>query len=387
MSKLVIISHTEHQLDTAGKPVGWAPTVNEINYLADYFDEVEHVACLENIPARGSSVPYTSSRIKFSPIPVFGGKTLRSKLGVILKTPGILATVRKALKNATHVQLRLPTSIGLFLLPYFSLRNKKQYIFWVKYANNWVQASPPPGYALQRWYLANNFASCKVTINGSWPGQPDHCITFENPCLNEKDRTAGYRALEKKQIKPPFKLIFVGRIAADKGIFILLEALKIFTSQDIASLTVIGSGPEEDLAIEIASRLDVPVNFTGSLPQIKVHQFFEESDFLVLPSESEGFPKVAAEALNYGCIPILSRVGSIPYYLKDGRDSFLLERLDTESLTMVLVCTLRMSPEILSSLQENGYKLADLFTFVKYQEKLEKFILEGSVERASFVSS
>ena len=376
MNKLVIISHTEHQLDSAGQPVGWAPTVNEINYLADYFDEVEHVACLESGEAKGSSIPYTNAKIKFSPIPVFGGKTLKSKLGIILKAPGILAAVHKALKNATHVQLRLPTSIGLFLLPYFTLRNRKRYIFWVKYANNWIEPSPPPGYALQRWYLSKNFARCKVTINGSWPGQPSHCFTFENPCLNEENRHAGYIATEKKQIAPPFKLLFVGRVAADKGIFTLLEALKSFTVSEIESLTVTGSGPDENKAIEMVSGLTIPVVFTGALPQSAVHQLFEKSHFLVLPSASEGFPKVAAEAMNYGCIPILSKVGSIPFYLKHLHDSFLLVQNNADSVAKTIELTINMGSDSLKVIQKNGYSGASLFTFKSYWYKLQQTILE-----------
>ncbi len=376
MSKLVIISHTEHQLNSVGKPVGWAPTVNEVNYLAAHFDEVVHVACLDEGEAKGSSVPYTKSNIKFIPIPVFGGKTLTSKLGIILKTPGILRTVHIALKGATHVQLRLPTSIGLFLLPYFSFRNKNSYKFWVKYANNWVQPSPPPGYGLQRWFLAKNFADCKVTINGSWPEQPEHCFTFENPCLSEKNRIDGWAALEKKSIKPPFKLVFVGRIADDKGIFHLLDALASFQINDIGSLTVIGSGPDEAKARDLAAQINIPVIFTGALPPEKVHLYFREAHFLVLPSASEGFPKVAAEALNYGCIPILSKVGSIPYYLEEGRDSLLMDKPDAESVVGALHRAIEMMPDNLKTMQENGYVTADLFTFDRYFKKLNTYILD-----------
>ena len=44
--KLVIISHTEHYVNSDGAIVGWGSTVNEINYLADYWSKVVHVACL-----------------------------------------------------------------------------------------------------------------------------------------------------------------------------------------------------------------------------------------------------------------------------------------------------------------------------------------------------
>ena len=42
--KLVVISHTEHYT-VAGVIKGWGPTVHEINFLADYWDEVVHVGC------------------------------------------------------------------------------------------------------------------------------------------------------------------------------------------------------------------------------------------------------------------------------------------------------------------------------------------------------
>lgn len=370
MSKLVIISHTEHQLNSAGHPVGWAPTVNEINYLAGYFDEVVHVACLEASEAKGSSVAYTAPNIKFQPIPVFGGRTLTSKIGVILKAPRILLAVHKALKNATHVQLRLPTSIGLFLLPYFSFRKKKKYIFWVKYANNWVQKSPPLGYLLQRWFLSSNFADCKVTINGAWPGQPEHCITFENPCLSEADRRAGLQALGSKILRPPFKLVFVGRVDGKKGVFHLLEALSSFSAEHIHSLTVLGSGDGDSRAMEISRGLSIPVIFMGSVSQSAVHKVLEMSHFLVLPSESEGFPKVAAESLNYGCIPVLSKVGSIPYYLQDGRDTFLLNSPDSTSVISVLKRICGMNQDSLHEIQRYGYITAGLFTFENYLRKL-----------------
>jgi glycosyltransferase involved in cell wall biosynthesis len=376
LRKLVVISHTEHQLNEDGIIVGWASTVNEINFLAGYFDEVVHVACLENSQAKGSSVPYTAQNVKFQSIPAFGGKTLLNKLGVVLKAPQILIKVQKALKNATHVQLRLPTSIGIFLLPYFSLRNKKRYIFWVKYANNWVQPNPPLSYRLQRWFLVSNLADCKVTINGAWPGQLEHCITFGNPCLSRADRVAGCQALQKKILKPPFKLVFVGRVEEKKGIFILIEALQFLKAERIHSLTILGSGEGDSLAKELSRRLNIPVYFLGDVTQLVVHNILENAHFLVLPSYSEGFPKVAAEAMNYGCIPILSKVGSIPYYLEDGLNSFLLEKIEVKSLLKVFQRVYTLEQNKLHSIQNIGYLTADLFTFERYIAKLESTIFE-----------
>ena len=44
--KLVVISHTEHFINSQGEVVGWGPTVIEINHLLDLFEEIVHIAVL-----------------------------------------------------------------------------------------------------------------------------------------------------------------------------------------------------------------------------------------------------------------------------------------------------------------------------------------------------
>jgi glycosyltransferase involved in cell wall biosynthesis len=48
-----------------------------------------------------------------------------------------------------------------------------------------------------------------------------------------------------------------------------------------------------------------------------VHDLLKLSHFLLLPSDSEGFPKVLAEAACYGVIPVVSSVSSIPHYINE----------------------------------------------------------------------
>jgi hypothetical protein len=157
MKKLVIISHTEHQQSGDGSFVGWGPTVNEINYLSNHWKEVVHVACLEKGKAvKGSSVGYSNSNIHFEAIPTFGGRRIWQKLDILWKMPLILWKVQKSIKGASHVQLRVPMGIGLFLIPFFAFRNQSKYIFWVKYANNWGSSHVSFGYRIQRWFLKKN---------------------------------------------------------------------------------------------------------------------------------------------------------------------------------------------------------------------------------------
>ena len=118
--KLVIISHTEHYLDKNKTIMGWGSTINEINYLSDYWQEIIHIGCLYSSKPPKSALHYNNSNIQFVSIPPFGGKSVWDKILIITKIPIIILKILKSIQGATEVQLRLPTSIGIFLLPLFS---------------------------------------------------------------------------------------------------------------------------------------------------------------------------------------------------------------------------------------------------------------------------
>lgn len=117
--KLVIISHTEHYKDKNGIVKGWGATINEVNYLSDFWEEVVHIGCLHKSEPPKSALPYTKKNIRFVAIPPYGGKTILSKILIITKIPKIIKTISKETKNATEVQLRVPTGMAVFLLPFF----------------------------------------------------------------------------------------------------------------------------------------------------------------------------------------------------------------------------------------------------------------------------
>ncbi len=314
----MIISHTEHQKTKNGEYVGWGPTVNEINFLSAHWEEVIHVACLEkNVEVRGSSVGYISDKIKFEPIPTFGGKKFWQKLDILWKMPLILYKVQKSLKRASHVQLRVPMGIGIFLLPFFALRNQSKYKFWIKYANNWGDPRPKIGFRLQRWMLKKNIANCKVTINGFWADQPKHCISFENPCLYNDEITNAKIIVSQKTFKQPFTFLFVGRLEDEKGVQIIFDLLKKIDLNSWKKMHFVGDGENKSNYLQQAEKFGDKINFHGFINREMVHELYKESHFLLFPSyASEGFPKVIAESCAFGCIPVTSNVGSIGHYIK-----------------------------------------------------------------------
>ena len=373
--KLVIISHTEHYLTDKGFLVGWGSTVNEINYLADYWEEVVHVACFYKEPAPASALPYSKLNVQFAGIPPFGGKTLKSKLLIFTKIPKIVQQVHKAIDGATEVQLRLPTSMGLFLLPLFAFYWSRKFVFWVKYAGNWNHQSAPFSYRFQKWFLFQNYAKCKVTINGFWEGQPSHCLSFENPCLTAEDIEKGIVVAQEKCFNAPFVFCFVGRLDENKGMAHVVRALQELPAASIQQVHFVGDGYEKEQYQKQLAFLQEKVVFHGFLAQEEVHAVLEQSHFLLLPSKSEGFPKVIAEAACYGVVPVVSDVGSIPHYV-DASNGFVWAIEGDVSYEYFLQDVVLLPEKDLDEKRKAILPLAKKFTFVAYMEKLNALILK-----------
>lgn len=369
--KLAIISHTEHYLKD-GQVVGWGPTIREINYLTTLFDEIYHVAVLHDKIAPASALPYTSDRVHFVPIKPSGGLGWRDKLGVLAQMPATIKVVQEVLEKVDYFQFRAPTGIGVFLIPYLTWFSRKQ--GWFKYAGNWGQANPPLGYQFQRFFLTR-FQKRSVTINGRWPDQPAHCLSFANPCLDEAEREIGTACIQTKDYTQALNLCFVGRLETAKGIDRLMDALRNLDLHRIGSLHIIGDGPLRAEVEATAAELSIKVKLYGSLGRGDVGRVMEACHALILPSKAEGFPKVIAEGANYGCIPIVSDISGIAQYVRHGQNGFLLspERLENGLLQEDLQAIL--SQDNLKSLAETAHAMASYFTFARYGERISVEIL------------
>jgi len=369
--KLLVISHTAHYITPEGKIAGWGPTIAELDSLTDTFESITHIACLhKGIESPPSAVEYKSSSVKFVPINPFGGKGILKKLLILTQVFRNLKIVRKELKEADIFFFRAPTSIGIYMIPYLTLFSKKN--GWYKYAGNWVQKNAPLSYRIQKWLLLNQ--SRWVTINGKWENQPINCLSFENPCLNENNRKEGLEHLHRKKFEQPFKLCFVGELSKEKGIYRILDSLKQYSNPAIfSSLEIVGEGKEKIQITRNKDLLTIPVNIHGALSREKLFDVYKQSDFIILPSDSEGFPKVIAEAANFGCIPIVSDVSAIGQYIND-TNGFLWDS-NKESFIDFFAKIDFKDTGTLKSKSLAAYDTVSAFTYSNYVAKLKKYII------------
>ena len=364
--KLVIISHTAHYKTTEGEIVGWGPTVTEINHLLPLFDKIYHCSFLHSEEPPKSSLPYTSSDIEFIPLTPSGGKGILQKLTVFSTLPETLKTIRSTLELADIFQFRAPTGIGIYLIPYLTYFERKK--GWFKYAGNWNQKKSPPAYALQRWMLKKQ--SRRVTINGTWPDQPENIISFDNPCLTIADREKGLLAVQTKTLEGKPSICFVGNLTLEKGFDIFMDVLDQMTDH-LEEIHVIGDGP-----LRSTYEKKCPsVIFHGYLPKEGVHDVYLNCHFIGLPSLSEGFPKVIAEGINFGCIPIVSDISGIGQIIKEEENGFLIKSITREGFKLALNKALKIKNNDYRNISEINYQLASRFTYDIYVQNLKSKVL------------
>ena len=214
------------------------------------------------------------------------------------------------------------------------------------------------------------------------------------------------------------RLLYVGRIAPDKGLHLLMEAFDRLTREGVGlELTLIGKpglmpydllsrllgadpraldevsefygqslrswlakeviGQHRSYRRALRSRLapaaSVRVRFLGTVPLAALIRAYRAADLLVLPSiwqESYGLP--VAEAMACG-VPVLATAsGGVPELVEDGVTGRLIPRLETEALARTLR-EMSADPARLRRMGRAGRVRAErLLTWSRSAERLER---------------
>jgi len=131
-------------------------------------------------------------------------------------------------------------------------------------------------------------------------------------------------------------LLYVGRLAAMKGLPLLFEALSQLKARypDV-KLTVVGDGGEREEIKAIAQSLNLAnqIDFVGYKSQTEVREYLQTSDIFVLPSFAEGVPVVLMEAMAAGVPVLTTQIAGVPELVTHGNSGWLVPPGNVASLT------------------------------------------------------
>ena len=151
------------------------------------------------------------------------------------------------------------------------------------------------------------------------------------------------------------KMVFLSRLHPKKGVELLLEAWRNSNTAGW-TLEIAGNGDENYIEKLIQSAKDLKnVNFVGAIYGESKWEFLRSADVMVLPTHSENFGIVVAEALAVG-VPVITTQGTPWEDLERFKCGWWIE-LSVANLEKAIVKIMNTTTEDLETMGKNGQKL------------------------------
>ncbi len=249
-----------------------------------------------------------------------------------------------------------------------------------------------PGY---RWLLPMVYRNAKVILL-SWHLYPDI-----EKVVDRKDVLICPNGI-KLTVDPNFKrepnvvphILFLSNLLIDKGVLVLLDALKILKDKGYSFVCdFVGSETKDIDAVRFANEVEI-----RGLNSIAVYHdrkygtekdaYFKQADTFVLPSfyNNEAFPLVNLEAMEYKLPIVSTNVGGIPDEVRDGDSGFVVEPKDTDALADA-ICKLIGDVQLRRKMGDKAYALfREYFTQQHFEESFVEALKNGGGKRLTMVN-
>ena len=321
--KLVVISFAPF-IKKEGHFFAYSPYIKEMEIWAKHSDEIAFVC-----PVLHKDNDLLISQIHFPIAKIFVAKafdvkSFSSSVIAFLYSFWNFYQLYRAMRWANHIHLRCPGNLGLMaciVQIFFSNKVKT-----AKYAGNWdPKSSQPIAYRLQKWLLSSTLLTknMQVLVYGNWERVTKNIKPFFTASYKEVDKIP----VDARDFGQVIDFIFVGTLSVGKR---PLYAVKLIQELAKKGLNVrfcpYGSGKEKSKleSYIIKNQLGELVFLKGNYSHEEMKKVYQQSHFNILPSQSEGWPKVVAEGMFWGCLPIATRVSCVPDMLDNGKRGLLL---------------------------------------------------------------
>ncbi|HEX7870854.1 MAG TPA: glycosyltransferase, partial [Chryseobacterium sp.] len=183
------------------------------------------------------------------------------------------------------------------------------------------------------------------------------------------------KALEfipEKEETPTF--VSVGRLHFRKGYKTLLEVhKKLLDDGYLHNIQIIGDGEDYQEISNRVRELNVQDTFKLLGTKLNPYPFVKNSDFYIMPSESEGWPLIIAETLILQKPLLATNVGGIPEMITHEKTGYLVD-YSQEGLYQGMKKFLT-DKNLLSTIKENLKSIEEKFDNKKIFDAVEEIIL------------
>ena len=196
------------------------------------------------------------------------------------------------------------------------------------------------------------FISCRKYILKNKPGT----VIYPSEITNNWNLNTTKASFKK------IKLLYVGRIKVEKGIFSLLKLIKNIPSK--ITLSIVGANNHEDKKLSQNNVIIYPIENNEK----NLIKLYDDNSIFILPSFTEGHPMVLLEALSRFRPVII--FDEIKHVIGNKKGIFVAKR-NSSSLFLLIDYISKNYDEIYNEMKENHLPTKDEFL-----RQIENFILE-----------
>lgn len=176
------------------------------------------------------------------------------------------------------------------------------------------------------------------------------------------------------------RLFFLSNLHEEKGVLVLLDALKIVKDRNYSFVCDVVGGETAEINVqrfreEIKLRgLDGLVLYHGKKYGKDKAAFFEQANIFVFPTYNDAFPLVNLEAMEYKLPIVTTDEGGIPDVVKNGENGLIAKKKDAVSLADCMEKLLE-DKDLREKMGEDGYrKFKSNFTLGIFEARMAKVL-------------
>lgn len=151
----------------------------------------------------------------------------------------------------------------------------------------------------------------------------------------------------------------------------ILRALqKVQALHPEAALTLVGDGSEHQNLVNQAQDLGLRnVTFTGRVDNKEIYRYLDQADFLLSAPTVDNMPVSLLEAMNAGLLVISSKVGGVPYIIKNNHSGLLFESDDDAAMAQKMLWALE-NQTVAQAIIAQAHKEVGRYRWKNIKEKL-----------------
>lgn len=179
------------------------------------------------------------------------------------------------------------------------------------------------------------------------------------------------KTFQRQESHGRLRLLYLGRIDKNKGIDFILDALKVLNKQDVEFIFRMAGkeNVEGEYINKFKAELKENFEYCGVVSGKSKYNLLKDSDMFVMPSFYEGLPMALLECMSWGVVPIVTDVGSIGEYVKDGENGQLVKVKDIASIVNAIMPFVN-NRDLLKKMSENARNT--IFTRLKPEDYIRK---------------